>query len=112
MKKSLAAVVLILITLVLCGTHRQRRIAKTFEDSAFGTLQSDVVKQLGAPWKTASCGQTLGERFRKAVKEELYAPPFAPAMPQYWSFMYEGNGEPDGQVSLCFSMFPPRHLCR
>jgi len=60
MKKSLAAVVLILITLVLCGTHRQRRIAKTFEDSAFGTLQSDAVKQLGAPWKTASCGQTFG----------------------------------------------------
>jgi hypothetical protein len=93
MRKSLAAVVLILITLVLCGTHRQRRIAKTFEDSAFGTLQSDVAKQLGAPWKTESCGQTFGgEVPQGCIKEELYASPFAPAMPQYWSFMYDGNG--------------------
>ena len=94
MKQILAAVVLILITLVLWGTHRQRRIAKSFADSALGALQSDVVKQLGVPWKTASCGQTFGgEVPQGCIKEELYASPFAPAIPQYWPFRYDGNGK-------------------
>jgi hypothetical protein len=58
-----------------------------------GTAESDTRRELGDPWKIASCGRTFGGQFPPDCRTEyIYASPYAPLIPRYWAFFFDENG--------------------
>jgi hypothetical protein len=73
--------------------YRSALIDSTFREAHNGEFQSLVVGRLGKPWRESPCGKEFGGTFPSdCSKEMIYRHPLAPAVPQYWSFMYDNRG--------------------
>jgi hypothetical protein len=94
MKIVLISATLIIVTIGLWTTYRKQKMGDAFERAAVGETEPDLIRQLGAPWKTAACGDTFGGDVPQGcAKEILYASPFAPVLPEYWAFRYNRDGQ-------------------
>jgi hypothetical protein len=79
---------------LLYGIARAHMLDKAFERVPAGASQSQVVKLLGKPWKVDRCGELFGAGPVEpdCAEEYLYAPPFAPLTPQYYSVSFDNSG--------------------
>lgn len=95
--KVMRAAVFCVVAAVLvaaCWTaYRQHRLRLIFQNMQPGTAESDARRELGKPWKIASCGETFGGQFPASCRTEyIYASPYAPVIPHYWAFFFDANG--------------------
>ena len=93
-----AVSVLIVIVAIVAVTgwiaNRRRKLRATFDKLPLGVQKSEVIRELGKPWKVAKCGETFGGGSPPGCAEEvIYSAPFGPRVPQYWSFQFDGEGK-------------------
>ena len=91
----LTAVALIGVALLTFGvTRRRHELTRAFRTLPLGTPKSELIRQLGTPWKVAKCGETFGGGSPQGCLEEvIYSTPFAPWLPQYWGFLFDTEGK-------------------
>ena len=90
------AVPIVIIAVIVTswvGYRRKKRRA-AFDEVPLGTPESEVVRELGTPWKVAKCGETFGGGSAPGCTEEvIYQAPFAPRTPRYWAFQFDWEGK-------------------
>jgi hypothetical protein len=65
-----------------------------FERIAIGDSRQQVLWLLGKPWRIEKCGEPFGNPGGNpdCTEEYLYASPYAPLIPQYWSVSFDKSG--------------------
>lgn len=91
-------VIMIAIGLIVLGwigwsIFRSKVLPARFERVRVGDSQEQVVRLLGNPKSIEKCGQPFGNpgRPRGCVEDYLYASPFAPLLPEYWSVSFDNS---------------------
>jgi len=91
---TVTAIITTVAVLALWSAYREHKLTATFDGAALGMSESDLIGQLGAPWKSANCGQTFGDDYPSGcANEALHASPFAPVIPEYWAFTFSGESK-------------------
>jgi len=73
---------------------RARLLPTRFERIAIGDSREQVIRLLGKPWRIEKCGEPFGNTGGKpgCLEDYLYASPYAPLIPQYWSVSFDRSG--------------------
>jgi hypothetical protein len=73
---------------------RAKVLPAKFERIAVGDTREQVVRLLGKPRRIEKCGEPFGNPGGKpgCVEDYLYASPYAPLIPEYWSVSFDKNG--------------------
>jgi hypothetical protein len=91
---SILIVIVAIIAVTRWVAHRHRKLRAAFDKLPLGVPKSEVIRELGKPWKVAKCGETFGDGSPPGCAEEvIYCAPFGPRVPQYWSFRFDGEGK-------------------
>lgn len=88
----------ILISMILIGgfglwtRYRCQKLQVAFDNLPIGTMKFNLISTLGAPWRHGKCGDYFGGNSSPGCAEELiYANPFAPLIPEYYSFEFNNE---------------------
>jgi len=73
---------------------RAKILPERFERIAIGDPREQVVQLLGKPRRVEKCGEPFGNPGGKpgCAEDYLYASPYAPVIPEYWSVSFDKNG--------------------
>src|SRR2546426_12420080 len=85
---------------------RARLLSKGFERIAIGDSRDQVMHLLGKPWRIERCGVSFGNPGGKpgCMEDYLYASPYAPVIPQYWSVSFDQTGHVIEKYQLRFAL--------
>ena len=91
---AILGVILGIIAVTSWVAHRRYELRAAFDKVHLGASKSEVVRQLGRPWKVSRCGVTFGDGSPPGcVEEVIYRAPFATRTPRYWSFQFDAEGK-------------------
>ena len=102
-RKAYAALVLISCALsaaLLRNALRVRQLESGSAHIGIGDSRNAVVAQLGQPWKKTHCGEFLGGSPPGCHDEYVYANPYAPLLPEYWTVSFNADGRVVNVVRL------------
>jgi hypothetical protein len=89
-----ALVAAALVLWAIADIARASRIPKHFEQIAIGDSRDRVLELMGKPKTIEKCGEPFGGKTSNpGCKEDyLFASPFAPFVPEYWSVSLDDSG--------------------
>jgi len=91
---AILGVILGIIAVTGWVAHRRYELRAAFDKVHLGASKSEVVRQLGRPWKVSRCGVTFGDGSPPGCAEEvIYRAPSATRIPRYWSFQFDAEGK-------------------
>ena len=73
---------------------RVKTIPQRFARISVGDSREQVVQLLGKPKSVEKCGEPFGNPGGKfnCKEDYLYASPYAPVIPEYWSVSFDASG--------------------
>jgi hypothetical protein len=90
------AIGIVVVTWTAWGIVRLKVLSDRFERVQVGDSREQVMHLLGKPRSVQRCPENPG-RPPGCVEEYLYASPFAPLLPEYWSVLFDRNGHVVGK---------------
>jgi hypothetical protein len=95
-------VYLIIGSIVLAGALclaraivRDNQLRNGFDKIEIGATEQEVLQRLGRPKRVEKCGEFFGpppkEEAEGCTREYFYPSPFAPLLPEYFVFRFNGN---------------------
>jgi hypothetical protein len=81
-------------TWMILSLIRAHILPQRFERVAVGDSRERVVQLMGRPRSVEKCGEPFGNPGGKpgCMEDYLYASPWAPLFPEYWSVSFDQNG--------------------
>jgi hypothetical protein len=88
------AIAAAVLALSAWSVYRNWSLSKGFEQIAIGDSRERVLHVLGRPKRRERCGEPFGNPGGKPDCHEdyLYASPYAPLIPKYWSVSFNNQG--------------------
>ena len=87
----------ILVPLILVGSfalwvnYRCQKLQAAFDRLPIGILKANLTSRLGTPWHDGKCGEYFGGTKPGCAEEVIYAHPFAPWIPEYYSYQFDSG---------------------
>jgi hypothetical protein len=83
--------VAVLVLAIVVPMLRVCHYESAFEVVSVGSTRDAVLARMGRPWKQQECGAYLGGKAPGCAEEFIYAHPYAPYVPEYWSIQFDAN---------------------